>query len=187
MDNLKMLWHSCFYDIPLDGLAEFNGEKVYFVNIRGTLITSIDNVSTLDDIIENIQNDQSFDDEKYKNKLLSELKTLEDLKNPKTKNFEIVYITTTRCALIYERAKYKIFRLPKDVLEQYEKNHQEFRDCVGYHSEHDPSMFQKYDLSKSDSTYWTKKREPIPGWDFENFTCLGTFYAEDFKWFHRPK
>jgi len=181
-----MLWHSGFYDIPLDGLAEFNSEKVYFINIKGTLITSIENVETLDDIIKNIQN-EDFDDEKYKNKLLTELKTLEHLEHTQTKNFEISYTKPRKCAYLYERTKYKIFRLPKDVLEQYEKRHQEFRDCIGYHSEHDPSMFQKWNLSKSDPTYWTKKREQIPGWDLKNFTYLGTFYAEDFKWFHVPK
>ena len=28
--DLEMLWHGKYYDIPLDGLALYHGEQVYF-------------------------------------------------------------------------------------------------------------------------------------------------------------
>ena len=41
INQLKMLWHNEFWYQPIDGLAEYNGEKVYFkLKDKGEILNS---------------------------------------------------------------------------------------------------------------------------------------------------
>lgn len=125
MQDLKMLFHCGFYDVPLNGLAVYNGEEVYFS----------EHISDLSGWV----NEEDYN---------AEIKTaIDKLKMSgddeiKTKNYCIYMMDDeieVQCKLFYD-----LYRLPKDILSDYKSYMIEFSEAVGYNCWHDPQFYKPY-------------------------------------------
>ena len=174
--KLKMLWHAGFYDYPQDGLALYNCEKVYF------------KVKNSPDIVNKFELDQ--EDIDVLNKI--ELDCVEKMYNyfPDDYDPELIgeykeyTISRYDKFVVKKKLSYKIYRMPPQVLAEFEAVNKEFNENVGYHNHHDPSAFKRY-VGCVNEDYWKKKREPIVGFDVNNFEYLGSFYWDEFEYFQR--
>lgn len=167
--TLKMLWHGAFWDQPLNGMAEYNGEKVYF---------AIDSGDTIDQ--------DSYPPEVKD--AIAKHKISKDEKDLEVEDYDIYYDESEedKRYSVLEDTFYKIYRMPVDVLKEYEDRNTEFCKMVGYHCWHDPSKYKKFvPTEKFTEYYCEKKGKPIEGFDIENFVCLGRFKYNKFQWYSR--
>lgn len=112
---LKMLWHHDFRKYPISGLAEYQGEKVYFTikNEPVKIVTySHDVCNTLDKL------KLSYNIDDYE--------------------VELAVIS------VRNKLSYDIYRLSPHILKQFEKLHNDFDKAVGYHTWHDPAVYKPF-------------------------------------------
>jgi hypothetical protein len=105
----RMLWHSSCWDGPQSGVMLWNGEMTWF----------------------------SMNDEKYTETLMPDDEWKEWVEYYKEK-----YGTEPHedDRVDYDRTRYfKVYRLPKDVMEAIKHNHELFRNYVGTHTDYDES------------------------------------------------
>lgn len=167
--SLKMLWHGSFWDHPLNGMAEYNGERVYF---------TIDSWETIDQ-------------ESYPPEIIAAIAKHKISKDEKELEVEDYYIDYDDSEeeedkySVHEHTFYKIYRMPANVLKAYEAGNMEFCEMVGYHCWHDPSKYKGFVATENFTKYYAKKKTPIEGFDVRNFECLGRFRYDKFLWYSR--
>lgn len=171
VNQLKMLWHGSFWDQPLNGLAEYNGEKVFFVVDSGEMV----------------------DQDSYPTEVkvaIARHKISKDKKDLEVEDYDIYYDESEEVEdgrySVLEDTFYKIYRIPSNILKEYEDRNTEFCEMVGYHCWHDPSKYKPFVITKTFSEYYAKKEGPIEGFDIKNFECLGRFKYSKFQWYSRP-
>lgn len=176
--KLKMLYHTGFWDYPQDGIAELNGERVYFT------------VENAPDVVNKYDLDEKAIDEitklecQYREKLYSFLpKDFDPEEIGIYKGYEIFSYDRF---VVRKRLSYKVYRLPSNILEEYEVQTKEFNEYVGYHTWHDPAMYKPYTFTGRCDEFYHKKKKGIEGFNVDNFEYLGSFYDTDFQYFSRP-
>lgn len=175
--KVKMLWHMDFWDYPRDGLAEINGEKVYFkVENEPDPINVYELPKEYQDQLHQVTYD-------YLTKLSQYLP--DDFNDEDIGEYKEYTVYRYDKFVFKKKLSYKIYRMPSHILEQYEAVQKDFNENVGYHNHHDPLTFKQY-VSCVNEDYWKKKKEPIEGFDVKNFECLGSFYWDEFEYFQRP-
>jgi hypothetical protein len=175
--ELKMLWHIGFWDFPHDGLAEYNGEKVYF------------KIENHPDPIDEYGLGEEYTKEflkieyDYWEKLYKFLP--EDFDTDDIGEYKEYTVSRYDTFVIRKKLSYKIYRMPLHILQQYEDQNKKFNEAAGYQNWHDPNMY-KLRIDAVDEAYWRKEKEPIEGFDVNNFEYLGSFYWDEFENFYRP-
>jgi len=147
MNRPKLLWHAGFYDFPLNGVAEYEGRKVWFE-------------ADEDLYYENIQ--------KY------------ELKDVSTNSDEEC---DEECMLYYD-----LYDIPADVMQDIVDSHKIFQEMVGYHCDHDPSVYQpcvkpytEFILYYDDNTL-KKICSPPKGTSMTKITRIS---SDNFEWYGR--
>lgn len=133
--DLKILWHSGYHDGPLDGLALYNGKKIYFCENTANHIYTENPFSE----IENFKNyipKQEF--ECIQQLVNSDVEYFEF----STKNCDVEYDGTT-LSVIFQR-RYDLFDVPKEILLKYEEQHKLFQEYVGFNCDHDPKIYKPF-------------------------------------------
>lgn len=165
--KLKMLFHCGSYDgVPLNGLAVYNDEEVYF------------NES-------NIPRYLSKDE--YTPAILTKINEIKTSDNPddvddKVGFYHVCYMDDNDISV--ERIiSYDIYRLPVNLLEEYKLYFIEFSENVGYHCWNDPQYYKPY-IHKDNSDYY-KNRKTKPLIDIHALEYLGTFRCDEFQYFYK--
>jgi hypothetical protein len=161
--TLKILFHGGFYGHPLNGLAIYNGEEVYFNEHSSCgYIAEKDYTAEIKTAINclKINDEDDLELEKY-------------------------YIYRFNNNFVVERKLlYDIYRLPEYILLAYKSHMIEFSEAVGYHCWHDPQFHKPY-LSKDNSEYY-KNVEKCIDINIKELEHLGTFKYNEFQYYNRP-
>ena len=171
--SLEMLWHGKYYDIPLDGLAEYDGEKVYFECIdEGGYNYTVNGVISADcpDALVNIINSQV--DEEY-----------EFYYNDYSVCCYIDHNNNFPTYEIYKHPNYNIYRMNTKVCEEYIDYIMEFSEKVGYHSWHDDKHKPFNGTNGNWKEYYKNPKQYVI--DLNDCELLGTFTSQHFKNFYR--
>ena len=167
-----------FWDYPLDGLAEYGGEKVYF-KVENSPENQINEYELSKEYRDQL-NQIIYD---YFTKLSHYLP--DDFDDEDIGEYKEYTVSRYDKFIFKKKLSYKIYRMPLHILEQYEARQKEFNENVGYHNHHDPLTFKPY-IGCTNDDYWKQKREPIEGFDVKNFEELGSFYWNEFEYFSSP-
>lgn len=201
-DDLKMLFHNGFYDHPLDGLAQLNGEKVYFE------FTSIDNQFYNYDyndcdrekaVFEAIRCTYSKQIYSYLFKNKDQFKQLLDYGvdvdeicfDACTDNHNITVDLKGKQISIAIRAvpSYNLYYLEETDLNNYIVRHKIFEVMVGRHTNHDPQEFNFFaGHSKKCDEFYKNMDElynqfPV---NLNNKKFIKSCRSDDFKYYNRP-
>ena len=164
--SLEMLWHGKYHDIPLDGLALYNRELVYFNCVdEGGWVDIKDCPKVLADMISSqVEKEYEFEWEDYCVwKYVFEWEdTLEINKKP--------------C--------YNIYRMPLNLLMEYENYIMEFSEKVGYHCWSN-DKYKPFNANNGTWRDYYKMCIPI-NINVEDCELLGSFSSKDFKNYYRP-
>jgi len=163
-----MLFYRNFYDYPLFGLAEYNGEKVYFVEAMYPMTCHINDeelpakVKTavnelLNDDFTNHDDDDGYDLGDYS-----------------------IYYMGENDIHIERKLQYHLYRLPGDIGEQY---FQEMIEMEAWHQWLHPDFYRPYTEIKT--PMW-KKKEDYVHINLKECELIGTFPYDKFKYFTRP-
>lgn len=155
-----MLWHSGFYDHPLDGLALYKGVKVWFtVSDDGEWkkIWNLDQLKALDGYYYDIENTS---DDIFKGEMF-----------------------------ICKYTLYKLYEIPDKCLIQHEDKHKLFQEFVGYHTDHDPLIykpFNNWEMEFENNKFYNTEHPKI---DYNplDHKYLGEFRSIDFINYYLPK
>lgn len=83
---------------------------------------------------------------------------------------------------VHQKYKYDIFRISVNDMNGIEYKHKKFQEMVGYHTDHDPNIYRKFDASKDwRSFYHDTELSNIQIRDL-NKEYINTFYYDDIKW-----
>ena len=86
---------------------------------------------------------------------------------------------------VKHKLSYKIYRMPKKVLEAYEERNDEYNGYIGYQNWHDPNIYKPFS-GQINPVYYERQKVPIPGFVVKNFEYIGTFKYDEFEWFNKP-
>lgn len=122
--NLKMLWHESYdyYDRrPINGLAEYNGDKVYFtLKDEEILVDEIDYPIEVNNFINTYDPNED---------------------NVDTENYYVYCIDDVNMKFeVYRKTSYSIYKMPELILKYYEEYMNELNDTCGYFNWHLPEM-----------------------------------------------
>lgn len=172
MERPKILYHIDFYDIPLCGIALYEGQKVYFqIASKGGYISTYQKDKFPEEIINslnmnNIKIDKteedcdiiSIDTDNYTSEIIIFSKDYPDYIINKIIDLEFdgfgeyfwsdtfpyllvddkkIYVEIQ----IYKRPWYNFYQLPDHLIDSIDKEHKLFQEYVGYHSDHDPEIY----------------------------------------------
>lgn len=180
-----MLYHLNYYDgIPLTGIGLYGttkdtAERVSFNIVRegylkwlklNQIETEAPNLSISDDIIKSILK-LSTDD------ISSEI----DLGD-----YTVEYSDDE--VFIYQKRKYDIYRLPPDIISMIDSNHKLFQEMVGYHTDHDPSVYKPFTGPSRWEDYYTNVDRNVFNIDLSDKSTvhLDIIREDNIIWIHRP-
>lgn len=135
----KLLWHAGYWDGPMSGLAEYQSEKVW-MNMFKDYDTEVcpepfpgatELATKYYDRFDQEANEQFWD----------KLEGPDDGPNNFDDDFSFRHHDKSWHRHL-PRA-FKFYRVKPEVLEMIEKDHQAWRDTVGWHTEHDPELYMK--------------------------------------------
>lgn len=167
MDELKMVFHCEFYDGPLDGLAIYNDEEVYFCEHPAERFVSKKDYTPAikTKINEMICADNPYDIDNEVGDYIIEC------------NYHSEF-------MVERQQMYDIYRLPTQLLLDYKTYFMEFSEAVGYHCWHDPQFYRPY--VTYDTSAWYNNNNITPQINIQVLEHLGTFRWDKFKYFTRP-
>lgn len=157
--ELKILWHLSFYDMPLSGIALYNGEKIYFKVTKECLDFCFRKPA-----IEINSDDEEYDDPVWD--LLIDKENLYGFPNEIIKfvNDNIQQTNISERVGIYDieidgktiwisqHSVVNLYRMPLDKLNEHEERHWMFQENVGYHTDYDPTIHKPYDVDNKEKT-----------------------------------
>ncbi len=164
--KLQMLFSAAFHDYPLNGLAIYNNEEVYFTPKSERLLKEEEYTAEIKTII----NQLKYENEAYRYVTL--------------KDYEIDYDGEADEIFVQRKLFYDLYRLPKDLHEKFKNQHIQFSEAVGYHCWHDPKFYKPY-VEKDNSDYY-KNNKPFNINHLDKYEHLGTFRYDEFEYFSRP-
>ena len=156
MDKPTVLWHGGFHDHPLNGLASYKDKKVWL----------------------EVSDDQGCI--QIKNE--AELKALDpyyyDVHDDEMKKEE------DGSYYCWKYTLYKLYEMPDEYFKQFEESHKLFQELVGYHTDHDPLIYNPFcnPFSKFNDI-----EQPRINYHPYNYDCLGEFRSIDFINYHVPR
>lgn len=160
-DRPIMLWHFDFLDYPLNGLALYKNQKVWFVKTFGG----------------GWVNPQNSNEHKDLDSYYYDIESGETGLDGST--------------IFWKYPLYKLYEIPDQYLKQYENRHKLFQELVGYHTDHDPLIYQPFNTSNWSAEYknneWYQTEHPVIDYNPQNHNCLGEFRSWDFVNYYRPK
>lgn len=186
--KMKMLWHAGFWDGPLNGLGEYNREKVWFqIEDDCTILKEEDYSQEIKSIIENYkfnENDRNLIGSTDDYEIFYWDEVSYPLYNGETYTIKANFNVT-------HKLTYKIYRLPEDVLQNIEQLQQLREEHGLFNSLHDPAKFKPYDASvaKLKEYYEIIKTKPkckVEIGDLGNYELLDTVKYDEIEWLVRP-
>ena len=164
--KLKLLFHLGFHDYPLNGLAEYNGQEVYFcVFNEDFTIKESEYPQEIIDIIARNNFVDDLDDEGCM--------TVGDYTiNKYEEEIEV-----------NKKLSYKIYKIPVDTLTKLKTEHNRFCEMVGYW--HDPQHHKSF-VAKEDWKKYYEQPSDFPKFNESELEYLGTFNYDEFQYFSRP-
>lgn len=166
--KLKMLFHCGYYDgVPLNGLAVYNDEEVYFSENNTPRYLSV---------------------EEYTPAILTKINEFKTSENPDDVDgqvgfYHVIYMDDNDIS-VERTISYDIYRLPKELLEEYKARFIEFSENVGYHCWHDPQYYKPYVHIDTAHDYY-KNKKPTPLINVNELEYLGTFRCDEFQYFYK--
>lgn len=185
--KMKMLWHSGFWDHPLSGLGEYQGEKVWFyIDNNEDVLKEEDYTDEIRSIINNYKFNEE-DDDRIGSTDDYEIYYFEGYDY---KGIDGKYLHVPAYFSVRHKLTYKIYRLPTDVLNKIIE-HEKLWSEYGIHNMwHDPAKFQPFNgqIAKLTDYYENNKTNPlrVNKDDLVNYECLGIIKYDEIEWFHRP-
>jgi len=188
--KMKMLWHHAYWDNPLSGLGEYNGQKVWFQVEQDEILEEDKYTPEIKEMIKNHQFNEEDDD------CIGSTDDYEVFYYPEY-TYSENYETKTIPAYFSVRHKlsYKMYRLPDNVLERVQKDFDEMCDLIGYGCWHDPDKFKPcYPIATrmKEYTAYYEKQKTNPSWikinrdELEKYECIGTVKYDEIQWFQKP-
>lgn len=171
MEDLKMLFHIGYYDYPLCGLAEYNGEKVYFnENLYPMRYKFSDD--RLPAKVKTVVNELLNDD----------FTNHDDDDGLDLGDYSIYYMGKNDIH-IERKLQYNIYQLPEDVGEKY---FQQMIEMEAWHQWHPPEYYRSY--TEKSPEYFTKwENKDYVKINLNECKLIGSFPYDKFKYFDRPK
>ena len=166
-NRLQILVHTRFFEIPLEGLALYNNEKVYFLCISEGGWNEYNTAfcpASIHDEIQKREHEEAF------------VFLMERYVITKEKDGEIS---------VCEGAKYEIYRLPSTILEAYEADIMKFSILVGKHTHHTKEHYKPFDKQNGSYEAYNNNHTPYVI-DIRKLELLCTCNREDFDNFLVP-
>lgn len=170
-------YHTDFYDFPIAGVGRYgttydSAIRVYFVQTNGGYISN--------DKFINSSNTGSI--ETYIVKLysiLSNNNTQENFVETETKKY-IITLNSSEIS-IYEKYRCDIYILEPEIMQHLDNNHKLFQKYVGYHTDHNPTLYKNYNHNSADYASYIKYKSPQPSVKLNNKICNVGF--DNIKWY----
>ena len=148
MINLKLLWNIYYWDGPIAGIALFNKEKVYFRCIDPYISTRIELGKDID-----LDNKDSYNKLSQKTRDFIRVNILNksyvsDLEEPY--EFDDCQIDIEDAVVCIQHSReYKLYRVPKNILEQAEERHWRWIECTktGTQKDFEKIHSEKFNIS----------------------------------------
>jgi len=190
--KLCMLWHDQFFDASLNGMAELDGEKLYFVEHPGQAVDSYEvdfrhkrspgaPTDSLGDLVPE-GSVYPFELDAYEDLPRQVLDALEkiDLDSDVIRFCTAEYhIDAERNIMsVYPCRFYDLYRPSAEELEYFCARHAEFQQKVGHHIDYG-SVYRPYDPSQASAEFYDRgpPRSPLT---FPPRTFVGTFRQDQF-------
>lgn len=162
---LKMIFHSGYWDYPFDGLAEYNGQEVYY----------------------QIADEPARLQPPYPQEVMDALQGVEmnDDLDMDLKEYWIYYDEGLR---VERKLSYYVYKVPSEILETYKHEFMTWSDHIGWHCWHDdrhrPMNTIHPDPGFNQERFY-RERQRIK-MDINDFELIGKFQYDLFQNFSTP-
>lgn len=179
LNKPKFLYHLGFYDHPLSGVCEYQGEKLYL-----ELILDYRIFLDPEDDYKFPENYPPPKDLQY----LPDLVTLDPDNDITIGRYHFSKDEDDNSIEVYSDLVYATYRLPKYIMNHIEKEHKVFQEMVGYHTDRG-DIYKPFGSTPNQFNEYYKTRRPSPPYTKEEFDQakekVAEFTAGDFIDFGR--
>lgn len=137
-DKPKILWHNSYINGPLTGLALYNGKKCWFevvdMGVGLPLPNNVKNILSGSELHVDTDSDSGSGDESYDVTISEE--SDEDSSSDEEREVPL-----------YFGRSFNFYELSEASVKLIEDDHEEFRQKVGYHTEHDIALYKPLKLN----------------------------------------
>lgn len=162
-----MIFHRGYYDYPLDGLAEYNGQDVYFTIANYPTVLQPPYPQEVIDALESVVVDDDLDID------LTEY-----------------WIYYDERLIVEHKLSYYLYKVPIHIIKEYKHEFMVWSDHIGWHCWHDehyrPMIVVHPDPSFNKDIFYQSRKEKYVNMDIKDFELIGQFGYDQFQNFSRP-
>lgn len=85
---------------------------------------------------------------------------------------------------VFSFRTFGIYKIPNDIIKILEDNHRDWQEMVGYHSDHDPSIYKPF-TGSSRFDEFTEKWKHFK-FECKGYECIGKISSMNIGWYRTP-